>query len=69
MKEMLDLPPAVRIAFDELRRVRAMTESTVLTLSAGRKLVRLMREAGFSEEEGAMLAFRAVALGNADAGR
>jgi hypothetical protein len=43
-----------------------MTQSIVMTLSAGDRLVRIMRDLGFSQEDGAMLAFRAVTLGNQD---
>jgi hypothetical protein len=64
-----NLPLAVRVAFDELRRQRAATDSVILTQAAGRSLIRAMREAGFTHEDGAMLAFHAVALGNRDAGR
>jgi hypothetical protein len=64
-----ELPLNVRIAFDELRTVRAMTESAILTLSACLNLRREMKAAGFTGEDSAMLACRAVALGNQDAGR
>ena len=64
-----DLPPAVAEAFDALRRVRSMTVSVTLTQTAGRNLIRAMREAGFTQEDGVALAFHAVALGNRDAGR
>lgn len=64
-----DLPPSVRVAFDELRRLRAATDSVVLTQAAGRNLIRAMWEAGFTQEDGTVLAFHAVALGNRDAGR
>jgi hypothetical protein len=64
-----DLPPPVAEAFDQLRRVRAATASVTLTQAAGRNLILAMREAGFTHEDGVMLAFHAVALGNRDAGR
>jgi hypothetical protein len=44
----VELPPAVRVAFDELRRLCATTDSVVLTQAAGRNLIRVMRDAGFT---------------------
>ena len=64
-----DLPLAVRVAFNELRRLRAATDSVALTQAAGRNLIRPMRAAGFTHEDGVTLAVQAVALGNRDAGR
>jgi hypothetical protein len=64
-----ELPLNVRIAFNELRTVRAMTASAILTISACGNLCREMKMAGFTGDDAAMLACRAVALGNQDAGR
>jgi hypothetical protein len=64
-----DIPLSIRIAFDELRAVRARTASTILTLSACRNLDRAVKAAGFTSDEGVHLAVRAVTLGNLDAGR
>jgi hypothetical protein len=69
MNQDFDIPINIRIAFDELRAVRAKTASTVLTLSAYRNLNRAVKAAGFTSDEGVHLAVRAVRLGNLDAGR
>jgi hypothetical protein len=63
---MDDVPPALAMAFDELRRVRATTQSVVLTKAAGRNFIRVGMEIGLSKDECVVLAFEAVALGNAD---
>jgi hypothetical protein len=64
-----ELSVDIRVSFDELRRVRATTESVVLSSAAARNLILAVKDAGLDQEEGAMLAFRAIALGNKDAGR
>jgi hypothetical protein len=63
------LPLEVRLAFEELRTIRAMTGSTVLTLSACKTLCRASETAGFSIDQAMELALRAVDLGDKDAGR
>jgi hypothetical protein len=63
------LPADIRMSFEELRRVRATTQSVVLSSAAARNLILAVKDAGLDKEEGAMLAFRAIALGNKDARR
>jgi hypothetical protein len=63
------LPMEVRLAFEELRTVRAMTGSTVLTLSACDTLCRESEAVGFSRDQAMELALRAVELGDKDARR
>ena len=60
------LPVEIRIAFEEMRRVRGRTQSVILTQAAARNLIRAAETAGFTEDDAVMLAFRACYLGNQD---
>lgn len=64
-----ELSVGIRVALDDLRRVRAATESVVLTNAAARNPILAVEDAGLDKEDGVMPAFRAIALGSADAKR